>query len=94
MPRLPISSQGEVMSEDEVELEISALVRVHKVVCMPRERAEAIANMHGFDLRNAIERDVVFDSSDFVELEDVESADILGEDAEDSEDSEEGNEDE
>lgn len=60
------------MSDDEdVEVEISGTVLVHKVVRMRRADAERINALSGFALRNAVESDVFFEREDMVEVEDI-----------------------
>lgn len=66
--------------EDLVDVEISGTVRVYKVVQLPRGLAEKMSNAYGFDLKNLVEAEVIFERLDMVEIEDIDECNILAED--------------
>lgn len=57
--------------EGMVTVNITALLHVERTTRMPRADAERIRALQGFELRNAVDEELVFDSSDVTGLEDV-----------------------
>lgn len=66
-------------NEDSVLVEISGTVRFYKTVRVSQELANQLVNARGFDLRNLVDREIVIEAPDIVELEDVEDCVILDE---------------
>lgn len=68
-----------------VDVEVNGTVRVYTVTRMRREDAEQIQQLRGSELRTAVDREVVFNTTDIVEIEDIENFNILETDKEEEE---------
>ncbi len=69
-------------SDDYVDVEVSGTLSFYRTTRMPRVEAEKIVGLYGFDLREAVDRELVINSTDITGIEDVESFRILEKDSE------------